>query len=92
MSVTVPELKAQLNIDHDLDDLILVQKIEAATAFASSYIGGEIPDPMPAAIRQAILMLAASWYANREAISFGNPQLMPYGFSDLLQAHRCWVV
>lgn len=92
-AVTLPELKSQLNLDHDLDDALLAQKIEAATAYTSNYIGGTIPDPTPAAIKQAVLMLAAYWYEVREAATFGsNPYRVPFGFSDLLQAHRRWVV
>lgn len=92
-AVTVPELKAQLNIDHNLDDALLAQKIDAATAYASSYIGSAIPDPAPAAVKQAVLMLAAYWYEVREAATFGgNPYRVPFGFTDLLQAHRAWVV
>lgn len=92
-ALTVEELKAQLNVEHDADDALLRQKLEAAEAYAASYIGGPIPDPCPAAIRQAILMLAALWYGVREASTFGgNPVPIPFGTHDLLRAHRAWVV
>lgn len=91
--VTVPELKAQLNIDHDLDDALLSHQIEAAEAHVASFIGASLPDPLPAAIRQAVLMLAAYWYETRETAQAGGaPFVVPFGVHDLLQPHRVWVV
>ncbi len=93
VAITVPELRVQLNLESEDDDTLLAQKIDAAEAYASSYICGAIPDPAPAAIRQAVLMLAAFWYEAREAATTGgNPYLIPFGVHDLLQAHRAWVV
>lgn len=92
-AVTVALLKAHMNLDSDLDDALLSQKIAAAEAYAASFIGGPIPDPAPAAITQAVLMLASFWYESREAATMGgNPYLVPFGVHDLLQAHRAWVV
>lgn len=92
-SVSVSELKTQLNLDHDLDDALLALKIDAAEAYAASFIGSTIPEPIPAAIRQAVLMLAAHWYEVREAtLTGGSAYVVPFGVHDLLQAHRAWVV
>ena len=91
--VTVPELKAQLNIDHDLDDALLSHQIDAAVSHVASFIGAPLTDPLPAAIRQAVLMLAAYWYETREAAQAGGaPYAVPFGVHDLLQPHRVWVV
>jgi len=91
--VTVPELKAQLNLDHDLDDALLSHQIEAAEAHVASFIGSPLTDPLPAAIRQAVLMLAAYWYETRETAQAGGaPFAVPFGVHDLLQPHRVWVV
>ncbi|MGA0539050.1 head-tail connector protein [Neotabrizicola sp. VNH66] len=93
VAITVAELKAQLNLDSDTDDALLSLKIEAAEAYCASFIGGPIPDPVPATIKQAVLMLAAYWYEAREAATVGgNPYAVPFGCHDLLQAHRAWVV
>ncbi|CAM3537070.1 head-tail connector protein [Paracoccus nototheniae] len=93
MSVTVPELRAQLNLEHELDDSLLTQKIEAASAYCASYIGKPIPDRCPAAIKQGVMMLAAFWFDIRSAgTTGGNPVMVPMGCHDLLQAHRAWAV
>ena len=90
--ISVAELKAQLNLDSE-DDALLSLKIEAAEAYSASYTGNPIPDPAPAAIRQAVLMLAAYWYEAREAVTMGGtPYAVPFGVHDLMQAHRAWVV
>ena len=92
-AVSVEELKAQLNLDHDLDDALLSSKIDAAEAYAAGFTGAPIPTPCPAAIKQAVLMLASYWYEVREAaLVGGNPYAVPYGAHDLLQPHRTWVV
>lgn len=91
--VTVPELRAQLNLDSEHDDALLAQKIDAAEAYCASYVGGYIADPYSAAVKQAVIMLAAYWYEMREAATAsGNPYVVPFGVHDLLQAHRRWVV
>ena len=93
VTVTVPELRAQLNLDSEHDDALLAQKIDAAEAYCASFMGGWIPDPAPAAVKQAVMMLAAYWYELREAaVVGGNPYQVPFGVHDLLQAHRMWVV
>ena len=93
VAITVPELRVQLNLESEAEDAFLTNKIEAAEAYTASYIGHPIPDPAPAAIKQAVLMLAAYWYEAREAATVGgNPYAVPFGVQDLLQAHRAWVV
>lgn len=90
---TLSLLKSQLNIEHDLDDVLLQHKLEAAFGYCQSYIGDWIFEPVPAAITQAVLMLAAYWYEIREAaVVGGNAYAIPFGVHDLLQAYRRWVV
>lgn len=92
-AVTVALLKAHMNLETDLDDALLSQKIDAAEAYAASFIGGPVPDPALAAVVQAVLMLAAFWYEAREAATLGgSPYPVPFGAHDLLQAHRACVV
>lgn len=45
--------------------------------------------PLPAAIRQALLMLIAHWYENRTAVAIGSAAgEMPLGVQDLLRPKR----
>ena len=46
---------------------------------------------VPAWAKQAILLLVAHWYENREAVaSVGNPRDLPIAVDRLLAAHRVW--
>ena len=95
LAVDLTLLKALLNLegDFDLDNVLLAQKIAAAEAYCTSFIGSAFPDPVPASIIQAVLMLAGFWYGVREtATAGGTPYLVPFGVHDLLQSHRRWVV
>ncbi|QLQ19214.1 MAG: phage gp6-like head-tail connector protein [Exiguobacterium profundum] len=94
-AVSLPDLKAHLNLDHNLDDALLSLKLDAAEEYVANIIGVPFLDdllPVPATIRQAILMLAAHWYESREAALPGAPFAVPFGVHDLLQSHRAWVV
>lgn len=42
---------------------------------------------VPKGIRHAILMLAAHWYLNREAVAPGSMGSVPYGVDELLSIH-----
>lgn len=85
-------LKAHLNIVGTEDDTLLSQKLAAAEAFATSYCGETFTDPLPAAVEQAVLMLAAHWYENREAAVVGaTASTIPFGVHQLLSPHRVQV-
>jgi uncharacterized phiE125 gp8 family phage protein len=49
---------------------------------------GNTPDEVPAPIRQAVLMLAAHWYEQREPVVFDPPDELPHGVADLLKPYR----
>lgn len=89
------DLKAQLNITDDADDALLERKIAAAEATVTGDIGAETPvayGTAPADIGEAILMLAAHLYENREAVLVGvGAEALPLGYDHILQAHRKWV-
>lgn len=81
-------LKSQLNLDHDLDDALLAHKLDAAEQWIGNYTGtpfvaGEAP------LTEAALQLAAYWYEQREAASFGmTTAQVPFGVRELLSAYR----
>jgi uncharacterized phiE125 gp8 family phage protein len=52
---------------------------------------GNAPEDVPAAIRQALKLLAAGWYRNRESIITGTIVAeMPLGVQALLQPYRVY--
>ena len=87
-------LKAHLNIDFDTDDTLLSSKIAAAEDHITTYIGDEeiatTFDTARPAIREAILQLAAYWYAQREGVSETSLKPIPFGVRDLLEPYRAW--
>ena len=90
MSITnLSLLKAQLNLDHDLDDALLTHKLNVAEEWIVAYVGTPLPDPVPAPVTEAALQLAAYWFAQREAASFGvSTMAVPFGVHDLLRPYR----
>jgi len=49
---------------------------------------GDTTDKVPQPIRQAVLMLAAHWYEQREPVVFEKPDELPHGVADLLKPYR----
>lgn len=90
MTATTPIslLKLQLNLDHDLDDVLLAHKLDAAEIWIGNYTG--VPFVAgDATLTEAALQLAAFWYEQREAASFGvTTAPVPFGVRELLSSHR----
>jgi uncharacterized phage protein (predicted DNA packaging) len=88
------DLKAHLNLDHDLDNTLLEGKIAAAEEIVTRHTGAETPlvyADAPAALKEAILQLTAHLYENREASLVGvAAQELPFGFYDLVRPFRAW--
>ena len=49
---------------------------------------GDTTDKVPQPIRQAVLMLAAHWYEQREPVVFERLDELPHGVADLLKPYR----
>ena len=94
MIVTVEQLRQQLNLDTDMeDDTFLAGKISAAESWIEAFIGEPLADidPLPGAIPEAVLQLAAHLFANREAVIVGvSASQMPFGVIDLIRPWRAW--
>ncbi|MCO5163537.1 MAG: head-tail connector protein [Mesorhizobium sp.] len=94
MIVSVETLRQQLNLDAGIeDDTFLAGKIGAAESWIEAFIGEPLADldPMPGAIREAILQLAAHLFSNREAVLVGvSAQPVPFGVVDLIRPWRKW--
>lgn len=88
------DLRRQLNLDPDQEDnAFLSAKLAAASGWIEAYVGEPLAglDPFPAAIREAILQLAAHLYENREAVLVGvSASELPFGMVDLIRPYRVW--
>ncbi len=80
--VTLDELKAQCNVEHNEDDLLMQKQLNAAEAWVEKTLQCPLSDyeytpdgsekaTIPESIQQAVLIFAAGLYSNREANSFG---------------------
>ena len=86
-------LKAQLNIDHDHDDALLLHKLEAAEWWISQHTGlpfYSVYNSNPA-LTEAALQLASYWYEQREAAFDGRMLAVPFGVRDLLESYKVQV-
>lgn len=54
-----------------------------------SRFGGEGQEPVPEALKEAVLQLAAWWFDNREAVT-DAARILPFGVSDIVAAYRDW--
>lgn len=97
---TLADLRAHLSFTDDLgttDDAMLTRILAGAESFVerklgftfAATFGGAGQDPVPDELRQAVLMLAAHWYENREATAevLREP---PFGVTEILREFRDW--
>lgn len=93
---TLADLKTHLRIRHGHEDDDLQMKLEAATDYASQFIGrpipwvddaGEVVD-VPGGVRLAILIIAAELYANREESVVGTIYSKIPKAENMLHFHR----
>lgn len=68
--LTLEEIKVQLRFQDTAadpeQDPYLTDLEAAAVDYVQDYIGQELPDPLPFAIKQALLILISDMYENRE--------------------------
>jgi hypothetical protein len=98
--VLLADMKAQLNVTFTDDDALIQAKIDAAEDWISKFYVGAPPcatptwppaDPVPPAIIEAIKLLVAHLYENREASLVGvTSSALPFGLFDLLTPYRAW--
>lgn len=65
-TVTLDEAKMHLRVDHDDEDGHLQTLILAAEGHVGNFLGDDLPSPMPAPVKAAVLLLVGDLYANRE--------------------------
>lgn len=92
MKPTVAELKAHVRVDISNEDTLLEGMIDAAYQSAASYTRVDFatvyPTELPAGIKVAVLMLAGSMYAQREATAINTQIEVPIGYKMLLAPYR----
>ena len=75
MEELLAKVKANLILDHDADDVLLMQYITAAIAYAESYQhipeGSYSENSMPPTTEQAVIMLASHFYESRDGTTGG---------------------
>jgi hypothetical protein len=85
MDTLLAKVKANLILENDADDSLLIGYIRAAVSYAESY--QHMPDnhyadnPMPPTTEQAVIMLSSHFYESRDGSTGGF-------FSDNVQAAR----
>jgi hypothetical protein len=93
MIIPTDDLRRQLNITGTDDDVLLGDKILAASEWVANYTAipldaCDVPEP----VKEAVRLLAAHLFENREATLVGvTSQSLPFGFLDLLSPYRAWV-
>lgn len=87
------------------DLVLLQGKIEAAQSHIERLLGFKIEDlfypdhervadrgdrdPLPPALKEAVMQLAAFWFEHREASGDGGRPL-PFGVAEIVNEHRGW--
>lgn len=96
MYLTLNEIKKHLNIDNNFtdDDAYLLTLGEAAEKAVEKHIDTPLSnyaeDGLDGALKIAVLTLIATWYANRESVSFGNPVKLPHGYEYILNLYQSY--
>jgi uncharacterized phage protein (predicted DNA packaging) len=86
--ITLAAAKLYCRIDHNEDDTVLERMIAAASEHFAS-IGVDVTlEPQRPSLQQAILMLVAHWYDNREAVSDVKTFAVEIGVDRLIQPYR----
>lgn len=96
INLTIDEIKAHLNLDHDLDDKLLEAYKVATLEVCQKHIGKTFGEeetektiPFTPAIKIGCLMYIAYLYTNREAVTdLANLKPAPMTISALWEVYR----
>lgn len=92
--VELADVKAHLNVTDSTDDTLITSKIDAAQAMIEQQLGYAIQTEftvVPGDLKEAVRMLAAHFYENREASVIGiSASLLPLGVKDIIRDRRNW--
>lgn len=98
--VTIQELREQIGLTPDAPDedlVVLQQKGDAAQNHIERLLGFRIEeefgdegqDPIPDALKEAVLQLAGWWFENRETVTDRDRRL-PFGVDEIVSGYRDW--
>lgn len=100
MSVSLDQMKAHLGITEDMgtvDDALIERQLASAKAHITRLIGFALDDAVqfpggtPADLDQAVMLLAAHWYENREATLVGvSAEYIPFGVAEIVREYRTY--
>lgn len=91
--LSIEDIKKHSRIDYDCEDALLELYADAAEETVMNIIGRddeEIKEKyggVPAALRQAALLLVDTSYMQRTAVSTQNLYAVPYGFDTLVKPY-----
>lgn len=92
---SLEELKAHCNVDFDDDDDALQGYLDAATEYIRPFLvddpEGDSPPGEPSAdLKQSCLLIAGSWYQQREASIDVTLREIPFGAMQIINQIRSW--
>lgn len=96
--VTLEEAKLHLRINpgDNSEDGLVGDIITAAREYCENYTGrvfvGDEAEEVPKMVKQAMLLLIAHWYNNREAVTVSNmiPREMEMAVRVMLNQFKVW--
>lgn len=91
--LTLPEIKVHCHIDADqtAEDDLLADLEMAARLHTQNVLRRDIDDTVGENVRQAMLLLIAHWYRNREAVLVGSiSAVVPLTYMALLSTERLY--
>lgn len=93
--VEVDDIRKYLNLPFCEDDLMLAELEESAEQVLAGHLNVESMSvyedengDIPQALKTAIKTMVATWYSNREAVSYGQPFQVPYTLLYMLQVYK----
>lgn len=92
--LTLPEAKKHLNVEHDEDNTFIMELIDVAEDFLQHLLGRSLysvevaSGVLPPALRHALRMIVARFYADREGYRAGRITEFPFTLSALIGRYR----
>lgn len=97
MSLDLATLKSYCHVDGTDEDGTLQRLLDAASKHVEADLGfslddeTEFPDGAPEDVEQAVLMTAAHWFANREAVLVElSSAVLPIAAQEIVANHRAY--